>query len=417
VKRAIGLILAATLLLTLFSIGGGVYCIRPLPAPGKVVLNLPAPEAILNSAEVAFQWDDVGATRYLFQVGKDSKFKTVVVEDTPITHSVIIKFKTDGTYFWRVKAQSAEGVWGDWSETGSFKIQRFTVVGAVKTTGYPHRIAIAGNRAYVADGQAGLAVFDVSNPESPVFVGGYMDSLNVAWGVTVRDSLVFLAYGYKELLILNVRQPESIKFIGVLEYPQPGYGYNLVLQDTWVYIAAGAQFIAALVTDPRYPNLRFQYYYPRDCRDVALVAQRAFVACEQLGIAVWRLDTFPFVQVGSFDTPGNARGVGVRGNHIFVADGRNGLMVIDATEPNNLRSLSTLSLDGYANSILVDDSLVIVACGSGGVAIVDCAQPESPKLISQIKTPYAYAAGVTANREYYLICDRDWGIVTVRKEE
>lgn len=416
-KRVRKLLLRVALLLILVFASFGVYCIRPLPAPGKVVLNLPAPNAILNSAEVTFQWEDVNAGSYLLQVAEDSKFKTVVVEDTIAGHSVMIRLKTDGNYFWRVKAQSEEGVWGDWSETGSFTIQRFAVKGTFKTTGYPHKIAIVGNRAYVADGQAGLAVFDVSNSEAPVFVGGYLDSLNVAWGVAVQDSLVFLAYGYKELLILNVRQPESIKVTGVLEYPQPGYGYNLVLQDTWVYIAAGAQFIAAAVSDPRYPNLRFQYYYPRDCRDVALRAAWAFVACEQLGVAAWRLDSFPPVQVGSFDTPGNARGIAVRGDHIFVADGRTGLMVLDGSEPDSIKVLSTLALDGYANSVVIDDSLVVVACGSGGVAIVNCVQPESPELVAQIKTPYAYAAGVSADRDYYLICDRDWGIVTVRKEE
>lgn len=403
--------------LTLIGISFGVYCIRPLPSPGKVVLNLPVDSAVLRSADITFQWDDAEASCYLLQVSGDSKFKSVVVEETVWGSSVSIRLNSDGKYFWRVKAQGDNGVWGDWSQIFSFTIQRFVMVNAVKTIGYPHRLAISGEKVYIADGQAGLTVFDVSNLETPVFVGSYLDSLNVALGVAVRDSMAFIAYGYKELLILNVNRPESIKVLGVLEYPQPGYGYNLVLQDSWVYIAAGAQFIAVLVTDPRYPNLRFQYYYPRDCRDVVIRSRCAFVACEQLGVAAWQLDTFPPVQIGSFDTPGNARGVGVRGDYLYVADGRNGLVVIDASEPGNMRELGSIALDGYANSILVDDSLVLVACGSAGVAIVNCVHPEKPELVSQIKTPYAYAAGITGNRNYYLICDRDWGLVVVRKEE
>lgn len=416
-KRNFGLFFWVWLFLTLMGIGFGVYCIRPLPTPGKVALNLPVDLAVLKSADITFQWDDIGASCYLLQISGDGKFKNVVVEETVCGNSVSMKLKSDGRYFWRVKAQGDNGVWGDWSEIFSFTIQRFVVITAVKTTGYPHQLAISGERVYIADGQAGLAVFDVSNPETPVFVGSYMDSLNVAWGVAVRDSMAFIAYGYKELLILNVSRPESIKVLGVLEYPQPGYGYDLALQDSWVYIAAGAQFIAVLVSDPRYPNLRFQYYYPRDCRDVVLRSRCAFVACEQLGVAAWRLDTFPPVQIGSFDTPGNARGVGVQGNYLYVADGRNGLVVIDASELGNMRELSSVALDGYANSILVDDSLVLVACGSAGVAIVNCVHQERPEIVAQIKTPYAYAAGITENRKYYLICDRDWGLVVVRKEE
>ncbi|MGQ9678134.1 MAG: LVIVD repeat-containing protein [bacterium] len=416
-KKKFGLLFWGWFFFSLIGIVFGVYCIRPLPSPGKVVLNLPVDSAVLRSAEITFQWDDIGASCYLLQVSGDSKFKSVVVEDTIFESSLSIKLKYDGRYFWRVKAQGDNGVWGDWSEIFSFTIQRFVVVTAFKTTGYPHRLAISGERVCIADGQAGLAVFDVSNPETPAFVGSYMDSLNVAWGVAVRDSMAFVAYGYKELLILNVKRAESIKVLGVLEYPQPGYGYNLALQDSWVYIAAGAQFIAALVTDPRYPNLRFQYYYPRDCRDVVLRSRCAFVACEQLGVAAWRLDTFPPVQIGGFDTPGNARGVGVQGDYLYVADGRNGLVVIDVSEPGNMRELGGIALDGYANSILVDDTLVLVACGSAGVAVVNCVYPEKPELVAQIRTPYAYAAGITGDRNYYLICDRDWGLVVVRKEE
>lgn len=47
--------------------------------------------------------------------------------------------------------------------------QKFVVINMVKTRGYLHDIAVQGGRAYVADGQAGLAVFDITTPEAPVF--------------------------------------------------------------------------------------------------------------------------------------------------------------------------------------------------------------------------------------------------------
>lgn len=228
-----------------------------------------------------------------------------------------------------------------------------------------------------------------------------MDSLNVAWGIAVQDSLVFLAYGYKELFIVNARQPENMKVVGVLEYPQPGYGYDLMVQDSLVYIAAGAQFILVNVADPRYPNLKFQHYYPRDCRGVAIESRYGFLACEQLGVAVWKLDTFPLSQIGDFDTPGNARAVAVKDGILYVADGRNGLVLVDADDPRDMKELATLSLDGYASSVTVEDSLVFVACGSEGVAVVNCAQPDTPLLVAQIKTPYAYAIAPGPGERYF----------------
>jgi hypothetical protein len=42
-------------------------------------------------------------------------------------------------------------------------------------------VAVSGNYAYVADGNAGLQVIDVSNPANPQRVGGYDTSERVDW--------------------------------------------------------------------------------------------------------------------------------------------------------------------------------------------------------------------------------------------
>ncbi len=391
-------------------------CIRPLSGPPRPLLDSPEELAILNTAEINFKWSNIGAAVYVIQVAGDTKFRSVVVEDTVVDSETVVVLRTDGRYWWRVRAQSKDGVWGEWSEAGSFILQRFVVVNKTTTTGYPHDIAIQGDYAYVADGQAGLAVFWIEEPEMPVFLSRIMDSLNVAWGVEVKDSLVFVAYGYKELFVVNARNPESLKVVGVLEYPQPGYGYDLAVNDSWVYLAAGAQFIAVDVSQPSYPNLRFQYYYPRNCRDAVVNGNWCFLACEQLGVVSWRIDTFPPVKVSDFDTPGSSRGVAVKDNLLFVADGRNGLLIVNIATPGEMSLLATVDPAGYVNSVTVDDTLVLVACGSEGLGIVNCARPEQPYLMAQIKTPYAYASGVTDDGRFYLVCDRDWGIVTIKKE-
>ncbi len=392
-------------------------CIRPLPAPPPIYLESPANDTIISSSEITFLWhENLDAEIYVLEVAADAKFKSVIVIDTAVGNSVTIKLKTDGRYWWRVRAHNEKGVWCEWSETRSFIIQRFVIINSLKTQGYPHDIAIQGNRAYIADGQAGLAIYDITDPVSPLFLGRIMDSLNVAWGVAVNDSLAYLAYGYKELVIVNISSPESLKIVGVLEYPQPGFGYDIAVQDSWVYIAAGAQFLAVNIIDPRYPNLRFQYYYPRNCRGLVIDNCRGFVACEQLGIACWRLDTFPPVQVNSFDTPGNARGVDYNNSIIFIADGREGLILCDGNNLTDIRKLSSLTIDGYATSVMVEDSLAFVACGSEGVSIANFSSYTEPYLLAKIKTPYAYRVSVIPGTDYFLVIDRDLGIVTVKKE-
>ncbi len=391
-------------------------CIRPVPAPLPVILNSPVGETVATG-DITFSWQtQQPAVSYILQVASDSNFRKIVIEETVNTTSANLHFKTDGRYWWRVRACNESNIWGFWSEAASFILQRFRVVGALKTQGYPHDLAVLGNRLFIADGQAGLAIYDISIPEQPRLQGRYLDSLNVAWGVKVRDSLVFLAYGYKELVIVNAVRPESLKITGVLEYPQPGYGYALALRDSWVYVAAGAQFIAVDISQPEYPNLRFQYYYPRNCRSIAIESANAYVACEQLGIAVWKLDTFPPRQTETFDTDGNARGVDCRDGFITVADGRNGVIFLQQEQTGHLTEFATLQLNGYASAVTIEDTLVFVACGSGGVAVVNCADRANPFLMATIASPYAYKVGAIPGTDYFFVLDRDLGIVTVKKE-
>jgi hypothetical protein len=292
---------------------------------------------------------------------------------------------------------------------------RFRVVTSVKTEGYPHDVFVRGSRAYVADGQAGLAVFDISNPEAPVFLGSMMDSLNEAWGVAASESYAFVAYGYTELLAVDIRNADSLKVVGELSYPSPGYGYDVALKDSWAYVAAGAQFIKVNVADPAHPDPYTLGYYPRDCHGVALQGRYGYVACEQLGVVAWLLDTTPPVQLGSMDTPGNARGIAVQGGYVYVADGRDGLVVADVTDPSHISRVAVLSLKGYANSVAVQDTLAFVTCGDGGIAVANVARPESPALVAQI--PSSYAVGVGSSGPYVFVGDRDIGFVVIKQEE
>jgi hypothetical protein len=393
-----------------------LFCSKPLPSPGLVIQDSPADSAVLRTSVVAFRWQVAErASAYELQTATDSRFNHLAVDDTLEAESVSVAVGPDGGYYWRVRPRSADSVWGDWSDTRRFDIERFRVVASLKTKGYPHDIEVSAGRAYIADGQAGLAVIDVADPAAPVLLGTKMDSMNVAWGVAVSDSYAYITYGSKELYIVNVSRPESLKVTGELEYPQPGYGYDVAVRDSYVYLAADAQFIVVNVAQPAYPNLVFQYRYPRDCRGASVQGNWAYLACGQLGVAVWKVESLPPRQVASFDTPANALSVAVSGNYLYVADTRNGLVVADVSDPLNPRPVATLGLSGYARHVSVADSLVYVSCEAGGLAIVNVVRPEQPALAATISLPYTMCA--QAEDGYVFAGDRDSGLVVIKIEE
>jgi hypothetical protein len=389
-------------------------CNRPLPAPERVELLTPADSAVLRQATIVFAWESDEPAGELV-VGTDSQLKQLVLDTVVASGSCTLDVELDGRYYWRVRPQSTAGAWGDWSETRTLTVERFRLVTSVKTKGYPHDVWVHGTRAYVADGQAGLAVFDVAEPSSPVFVGSRMDSLNEAWGVVAGDDYAYVAYGYKELVVIDVRQTDSLALTGVLEYLQPGYGYDIALKDSTVFIAADAQFVKIDVANPAAPELVFQTYYPRDCRGVALWESNACVAIGQLGIACWEIDSQPPVQAGAMDTPGNARGIAVDNGYAFVADGREGLLVADVSDPGAPNAVGRLPLAGYALGVAVSGRFAYVACGDGGLSVVDVKSPAAPRLVAQVRTPHM--VGVCAVGDWVFGGDRDLGLVVVKHEE
>lgn len=242
-----------------------------------------------------------------------------------------------------------------------------------------------------------------------------MDSQNEAHGVCPVDTLVHVAYGYKELATYSAARPESLRVVGELEYPQPGFGYDVAVADSFVYLAADAQFIIVNSSQPQYPNLVFQYRYPRGLRGVAVSGGICYLALEQLGVELWDVRSLPPTRLGWLDTPSNARGIDAGGTTAYVADGRDGLVVVDASNPSAPTTLARLDLPGYATRVTLSDTLALVACGDAGVCVVNVANPGQPVLAATI--PGGNTRGVAAAGRYLYAADRDLGIITIERED
>jgi hypothetical protein len=396
-------------------------CDLPLPRPSAVELAGPIDGAVLTTRVVEFSWWDDGYGTWELQVAEDAGFSRMVRVDTvevgdedPVAWTADLR--KDDTYRWRVRARSEDLAWGDWSETRSFKVERFKVVANVATRGYAYDISVDGDRAYVADGQAGLAVFDISSPESPGLLGYVSDDRNVANGVTAAGDYAYVSYGYKELLVADVSNPDSLFVAGELEYVQPGNGLDIeLLGDSLVFIAADAQFIYIDISDPAFPALKEQHNYPRGCRGIDIDGDRCYLALEQVGVAVWDVSSSPIVPLAEFDTPSNARSVAADGDMLYVADGSGGLLVVDVSEPESVSVAATLDLPDYAERVTVSDTLVYVGCRNDGVVVVNVTEPLEPFNAAEVKTDYARCA--VASGGYVYACDRDLGLVVVKMKE
>lgn len=390
-------------------------CNRPLAGPDAPWPLAPADGTGSHASPLLVWTEPDGAVTYQVQVALSSKFAETVLDTAVADTSLQTDLTADGSYYWRVRAAGSDAVWGAWSATWQFSRERFRVAGYAALTGYAQDIAVQGDIVFVAEGQAGLSAYSLASPSEPVMLDRISDSQNEAYGVCPADTFVHVAYGYKELATYNAARPESLLVLGELEYPQPGYGYDVAVADSFAYIAADAQFIIVKVARPQYPELVFQYRYPRGCRGVAVAGGICYLALEQLGVEIWDVDALPPTRLGWLDTPSNARGLDVSGTNVFVADGRDGLVVVDAADPAQPHELARLDLPGYATRVSLDDTLALVACGDAGVCIVNVARPSEPMLVARI--PGGNTRGVAASGRYFYAADRDMGIIVIERED
>jgi len=83
----------------------------------------------------------------------------------------------------------------------------------------------------------------------------------------------------------------------------------------------------------------------------------------------------------------NAQDIDVVGNIAYVADGRDGFKIIDATYPYHPIIITSIdaSISGFASGISVQGDIVYVANNDSSIKIFDCSIPQNPKFIKSIK--------------------------------
>ncbi|MCX6832446.1 MAG: T9SS type A sorting domain-containing protein [candidate division Zixibacteria bacterium] len=112
----------------------------------------------------------------------------------------------------------------------------------------------------------------------------------------------------------------------------------------------------------------------------------------QWGLECWRFDEHKqFVKLSEVPTPGIAQWVALEGNYAYVADGWEGLTIVDVSNPHNLRFVSNFmptpisfgALPGYFEHVAVKDHIVYLT-GRYGIAVIDATAPQTPVQIDRI---------------------------------
>jgi len=219
----------------------------------------------------------------------------------------------------------------------------------------PQDVAVDGNFAFVACGDHGFQVFDMSVPSNPervavVDISGFVDS------VFVNNGYAYAVSNSAGIHLVDVTPPADAYV--VTTYPQD-YGLEYLAFDGDLMYATGYTTVKVYdITDPTDPSVLGSTELDafNSTKGIAARAGYAYVAQDYAGCII--VDADPPSEIHEVaaisDFMSNADDVAVVENHLLIADYNLGLMVVDITNPEN--TVVSQYVDGTDNISLIDVS-------------------------------------------------------------
>ena len=273
------------------------------------------------------------------------------------------------------------------------------LVGNYNTSGLAQGVQIVGNYAYVADGDSGLQIIDITNPSNPTLKGNYNTPGN-AGGVQVVGNYAYVADYGNGLQIIDITNPSNPTLKG--NYDTDGTAVDVEIVGNYAYVAdveRGLQIID--ITNPSNPTLKGHRGSYGDIYRVQVVGNYAYLADYASGLKIIDI-TNPTDEVSStttYKTPGTATGVQVVGNYAYVTHA-SGLAIIDITNPSNLFLKGNYDTFGLPYDVQIVGNYAYIADHASGLQIIDITIPNNPTLKWNYNSGNSYGVQVVGNYAY-----------------
>lgn len=263
-----------------------------------------------------------------------------------------------------------------------------------------HSLAVAGSHAYLAYGELGLLVFDVSDPQSPQLVNTVVTPGRPR-AVVVAGNLAYVADGDAGLQVIDVTNPTSPIPLGSTSTSGPAQSVALAGQHVCVLSTA------LQVVDVSVPSaLQIVATVPASGQEVVVTGAHAYVT----GQSAWPLSYLTVVDishpdqpliVGMAPSPGFDVALGANGFHLFgIVDswwwtGTGGeLQVLDITGPVPAPIIGS-SGPFHVSDVAVVRELVCASTEWSDLRVIDVADPTDPQTVGAVSVPGALSVAAS----------------------
>jgi len=185
------------------------------------------------------------------------------------------------------------------------------------------------------------------------------------------------------------------------------------LEGTRAWLAAGAQgVVLADLSDPADPRLVWQVDVVGRVREVLPLGERVLLAENRHGLNVYDLsDPERPRRTASVSTRSEVRALALEGDLLATAEELAGVRLFDVRSPDHPRELALVDVEGARDVAFVGNHL-LVAAGRRGVVVVDASEPRSPEIVGEV-APARSAVSVARFGRLALVGNGSAGIQVV----
>jgi|GEM_PF-2288929 len=302
-----------------------------------------------------------------------------------------------------------------------------SIVGNLDTPGGAYDVCVGGNYAYIADGNAGLQIIDITDKKNPSIIGTCKaPGRSFASGIYLEGNYVYTADGYAGFQIIDIKDKKNPYIAGSVTMGASG----VYIEGNYAYIAGNnTGFHIIDITDKKNPFIIGSYDFSKNiiekdgakgsASDVHIKGNYAYVSVNssikgsqisERGLLILDITNKENpIMIGGCNTPNDAMAVYVDGEYAYMADISFGLVIMDITSKENPNIIGNCDFPGSGRDVYVKGNYAYMTSGEVGFSIIDITNKEKPVNIGSCVTP-GDAWGIYIDGDYAYIADNEKGL-------
>lgn len=252
------------------------------------------------------------------------------------------------------------------------KEELYKIIGSYKELENLTGIYVSRDYAYVSDYTKGFSIIDIADKTKPILVSNL--EVELPQDVYVKDDYAYIVGGI----------------------------FNVYLEDNNANAATKEIFKVYLmiidISKKTSPEIISTYYYDNDVNKSFLDYEYKYKLNKNI--------------TKSYYEP---KRIFVEGNYAYIADVM-GIEIIDITNKNNPKLISSLITNYEAQSIYVENEKAYIADGQDGILKIDISNKNSPEIIEMIDTD-GYARDLYVGEDFIYVADTYNGISIINKSK